>query len=198
MDKDSSKRLLSEVRSSTHRFTPADALPVVINYQDQVNPFELAEPVRYRNGPLTVTIPKGFKCDATSTPGIVFQVPALANLLAMGLWLASCERWAILCWAASTLLAVVIPYAMPAVGQLGLHARAAVVHDVLYRTQTVSRVVADAVMYEVMEYDRVRWLPRWAIFLLLRVCGGRAWRENAKRLVSVPFDADTGHSELDL
>lgn len=168
-----------------HRFKPDKGLPVWINYTNPRDPFELYEEVTYENGPIKVVIPAGFRCDATSTPAAVFLTPALFQILAAVGWYAVWPVWVMaLFWAIGTALAILLPWVMPGVGQLGLHARAAVVHDALYRTQVVARVVADAVMWEIMEYDRVRLLPKWMVYILLRALGFRAWRANAVQIAA--------------
>lgn len=198
MNAKQSRAIIAEVKQSPHRFTPHLGLPVVIDYTDRTNPFKLSAKVVYRNGPLKVVIPKGFKCDATSTPAIVFGVPAAINVSAASLWMLAhhlsdhaptvLADWlrnsGNVLWIIAAALSAILPLAMPAVGQLGIHARATTVHDVLYRTQTVSRVVADAVMLEIMLYDRVPWLARTVMYYLLRMFGGRAWRNNAAILAA--------------
>lgn len=175
-----------DVPVAGHRFHPDKGLPVWINYTDPRDPFELYEEVSYTNGPIKVVIPAGFKCDATSTPAAVFLTPAVFQILAAVWWaMAWSPNVMVALWALGTLLAIFVPWTMPGVGQLGLHARSAVVHDALYKTQPVSRVVSDAVMWEIMQYDRVHFLPKWMIYTLLRAFGGRAWRRNAARLEAV-------------
>lgn len=168
------------VASGAARFIPDTGLPVLIDYRQPRDPFELSAPVKYESGPLKVIMPAGFKCDASSTPRVVWWSPTLILLL-LGLWwwMGWSEIAIAAMWAASLLLSAFLPVVMPGVGQLGLHARAVFLHDALYRTQVVSRVVADAVLMEVMEYDRVRALTRWLIYLLVRMFGGRIWKRNA-------------------
>lgn len=177
---------VEQIPHAGHRFRPDKGLPVWINYTDPRDPFELYQELEYENGPIKVVIPAGFKCDATSTPIAVFLTPAVFQIIAAVWWAMSwSSNVMIVLWVIGTLLAIALPWAMPGVGQLGLHARAAVVHDALYRTQIVARVVADAIMWEIMEYDRVHLLPKWMVYMLLRTFGGSAWRRNAARLEAV-------------
>ena len=175
-----------EQPSGKFRFEPDKGLPVWIDYRNPRNPFELYEQVAYTNGPVKVIMPAGFKCDASSTPWSVWLLPTIPQLIVAMMWYLEASTQALAAsWGAGLVLSVVLPWAMPEVGQLGLHARAVFIHNALYRTQVVSRVVADALCMEVMEYDRVAWLARWVIYLPLRVFGGRAWRRNTARLASV-------------
>lgn len=162
-----------------HRFSPSRGLPVWIDYNDPRNPFELSEKVIYRNGPVQVTMPAGFKCDASSTPFFIWLIPGILELcLAASWWLGAPTLIIAALFTLSAALSFSMPYLMPAVGQLGLHARAVWTHDALYRTQEASRGVADAVCLEIMHYDGVRWGPRVVIYLLLRLFGWAAWRKN--------------------
>ncbi|MEW6304704.1 MAG: DUF1353 domain-containing protein [Verrucomicrobiota bacterium] len=58
---------------------------------------------------------------------------------------------------------------------------AAVPHDWLYRTGTVPRVVADAVLLSLLrEQGCPRW-QRWPMYLAVRAFGWHAWRQHRKR-----------------
>lgn len=163
-----------------HRFNPPNDFPVGIDYiSRRRNPFKLLEKVTYRNGPVYLELPAGFVCDATSTPFVVWLIPGTLELfLAASWWLGAPSTMIAALFALSVVLSFAMPYLMPAVGQLGRHARATFVHDGLYRTQEGSRGVADAVCREIMEIDGVRWLPRQLIYFLLRLFGWRAWNKN--------------------
>lgn len=116
-------------------FTPRHGLPVLVRYDNEHLPFELAEPVRYSNEITDLTIPRGFELDFASIPRAFW-------------WL----------W--------------PKVGR---YARAALVHDALYRKGDVSRVQADALFLAIMEQDGVRWCDRWPLYLAVRLFGWIAW-----------------------
>lgn len=117
-------------------FFPKRGLPVLLRYDNERFPYELAEPVRYTNEITDLVIPRGFELDFASIPRALW-------------WL----------W--------------PKVGR---YARAALVHDALYRKGEVSRVQADALFLAVMEQDGVRWRDRWPIYLAVRLFGWIAWR----------------------
>ena len=63
----------------------------------------------------------------------------------------------------------------------GRWAQASVVHDVLYRQQVRNRAAADAVFLQAMEVSKVPAARRWTFYLVLRLFGGAAWRENARK-----------------
>lgn len=56
--------------------------------------------------------------------------------------------------------------------------RAATIHDHLYDGRLASRAVADSIFLEIMQFDCMPWLKRWAAYLAVRIFGGRAWRGN--------------------
>lgn len=64
----------------------------------------------------------------------------------------------------------------------GPWARAALFHDWMYRTQTVSRSDADAIFSIILAADGVSAVFRAAFFVALRLFGRRAWDANARRL----------------
>lgn len=57
-------------------------------------------------------------------------------------------------------------------------------HDVLYRTQPVKRVVADAALMSMLEERGSPWFVRWAVYSGVRMGGWIAWRDNAKELAA--------------
>lgn len=64
----------------------------------------------------------------------------------------------------------------------GAYARAAVVHDFLYRTRGLAtRAEADGVFLEAMGELRVSWRRRHAMWLGVRIFGGRAFRAGQLR-----------------
>jgi hypothetical protein len=58
---------------------------------------------------------------------------------------------------------------------------AAIVHDLDYRQQWVSRAEADALFLAGMAALKVPGPRRWVIYLALRLFGGFAWRANARK-----------------
>jgi len=58
----------------------------------------------------------------------------------------------------------------------GPWAKASVLHDFLYRTQLVTRCLADAMFFEAMESLEVRAWQKWTIYLAVRCFGRRAYR----------------------
>ncbi len=67
-----------------------------------------------------------------------------------------------------------------ALRQDGLYAYAAIVHDFLYWTQTVSRDVADSVFKYGMEDLGVSGSTTFVIYQAVHLFGGAAWTENAR------------------
>ena len=61
----------------------------------------------------------------------------------------------------------------------------AILHDYLYRYQDVDRATADRVLY-IMLKGKISGARRRAIYWGLRIGGGVAWRENAKRAEKKP------------
>lgn len=66
----------------------------------------------------------------------------------------------------------------------GSYGKAAVLHDWLYRTATVTdgrkirhigRAEADSIFYEAMTVSEVGWFLRWLLWLGVRVGGWRPW-----------------------
>lgn len=59
--------------------------------------------------------------------------------------------------------------------------QAAVVHDVLYREGEWNRAMSDSLFLRAMELLPVPAYRRWIFYLVLRLAGGAAWRENARK-----------------
>jgi hypothetical protein len=59
--------------------------------------------------------------------------------------------------------------------KVGRYARAALVHDVLYRQGNVKRVQADALFLSIMEDDGVKLRDRWPLYTAVRLFGWIAW-----------------------
>jgi hypothetical protein len=155
-------------------FFPANGLPVVIDYTDRANPYWLATDVTYTNEIVRIVMPRGEKWDGCSIPVWWVLLPWIVSLVAFCL-----TPYA---WLVAAVLIAYVFRLLPYMQKMGLHARAACVHDHLYRKQPVARVVADAIMLSIMEKDRVPWDVRNLIYGRLRWWGGFAWRKNAKDL----------------
>jgi hypothetical protein len=172
-------RLAREVKvasESLHLFQPVHGLPVLIDFAVAGDPYQLSEHVRYQNTVVHVAMPRGFQWDGCSIPSWVPLLPWIVSLAVMRF-----------CPAFWPLVIVALCYSvrlLPFMQKMGRHARAAAVHDRLYRTQPVARVVADAIMLSIMEYDRVPWDVRMIIYIQLRLLGWIAWRRNARSIDS--------------
>jgi hypothetical protein len=182
------KRAVIETASrSAHLFTPAHGLPVLIDFADKSNPYSLSEPVSYQNDVVHVRMPERFKWDGCSIPSWVPLLPWLVwEILCRYVLprMLSGTPLSIACW--STLIAGIC-YSLrllPYMQHMGRHARAAAVHDWLYRTQRVARAVADAIMLSIMQSDGVPLDVRMIIYLQLRLLGWTAWRRNARSIDS--------------
>lgn len=175
---------VQDAKSAEQCFAPARGLPVIIDFSDPLNPYELAQEVVYSNGIVTVTLEKGFKWDGASIPTWLPIVP----------WLLSVALVPFVPIAWLTLpIALLVLYTLrllPYMQHMGLHARAMCVHDKLYRAQKISRVVADAIMETILEYDGVPVDVRWLIYRRVRQFGWLAWRHNKQhpivRVVAAP------------
>jgi hypothetical protein len=167
------KQQVEDVKAATDLFTPARILPVAIDYfTDAANPYELSQDVTYDNGVVKVLLEKGFKWDGASIPAWLPVVPWVVTLLAMHFYQ---TPWL---WIATAIFVLYTIRLLPYMQKMGLHARAACVHDKLYRAQKVARVVADAIMDSVMESDGVPRDVRWIIYGRIRHFGWLAWRRN--------------------
>jgi hypothetical protein len=62
----------------------------------------------------------------------------------------------------------------------GRYTEAAVVHDFLYRTHTVTRKRADSLFYEMMTVLGVNPTAKWTIYLAVRWFGGKAYRDDRR------------------
>lgn len=175
-DRIASQRHLHQLHQ--HVFVPAIGFPVVIDYSDDTNPFSLANEVVYDNGIVHVQLEKGFKWDGASIPSGTLLIPWLATIVLLPLWH---TVWA---WALTALLLVYSIRLLPYLQKIGRHVRAMCVHDKLYRTQPVSRVVADAIAISIMENDGVPWDVRWIIYGRIRHFGWIAWKQNQKELAA--------------
>ena len=64
----------------------------------------------------------------------------------------------------------------------GKYTDAAVLHDFLYRTQTLPRAIADGALMDGMKLCGVNWITRQTIYRAVRAFGWAAWNENKKKL----------------
>lgn len=62
----------------------------------------------------------------------------------------------------------------------GRHTRAAVIHDWLYLTGSLSRADADGIFRRIMRESGVGRLRRWIMYLALRLFGWAAWRAHRR------------------
>ena len=58
----------------------------------------------------------------------------------------------------------------------GRHMKAAVIHDLLYRTQAVSRLDADKLFLRTMKELGVSWWRRYTMYRAVRLFGGKHYR----------------------
>jgi hypothetical protein len=72
------------------------------------------------------------------------------------------------------------------IGSVETHGKAAVLHDYLYATQPVSRIVADAVFLEAMAVLGVPRWKRWAMYRAVRCFGWWPWNKHRKKLARKP------------
>ena len=165
-----------QVQGAPHHFTPASGLPVVIDFADRVNPYELSQEVVYDNGIVRVLLEKGFKWDGASIPIWIPLVPWVLTVAVLQVW---SNQWVLAVTAALVVYAIRL---LPYMQKMGLHSRACCVHDKLCRAQKVSRVVADSIMLEIMEQDGVPWDVRWIIYGRVRNFGWIAWIKNRRAL----------------
>lgn len=61
------------------------------------------------------------------------------------------------------------------------YARAALLHDYLYRMHITTRLEADQIFLKVMEEDGVNAVQRNMIYYSVRWFGGKAWKENSSK-----------------
>lgn len=66
----------------------------------------------------------------------------------------------------------------------GRYAKAAWLHDWLYRTQPVSRQEADLLFIEAMKELGVSWLKRKAMHRFVRIFGWLPWRKYRREIMS--------------
>lgn len=64
----------------------------------------------------------------------------------------------------------------------GKYGKAAVIHDHLYHTQTVTRGRADRIFLEAMKVLKVSWWRRRMMWLAVRSFGWRPWNRHKKEL----------------
>lgn len=179
----SAKHIAKRVRAAhehTHCFTPARYLPVRIDPANAANPYAIAETVRYHDGVVNVEIEQGFQWDGASIP---YWWPCIPWLVTTGLHY---HTPSLMAWLVTVLLVLYTLRLLPWMQHMGRHARAACVHDWLYRTKQVSRPIADAIFLEIMRMDRVPIDIRWQIYANVRLFGWTAYNKAAVRTANVP------------
>lgn len=159
-------------------FVPARYLPVNVDPANAANPYSLAQDLFYGDGVVSVQLRKGFAWDGASIPYWWVILPWLLTL-AMHEW-----RPGWLAWLVTLALLAYTLRLLPWMQKMGRHARAACVHDDLYRTKQASRVIADAIFLEIMRLDQVPWDIRYQIYLPVRLCGWMAYRRRAAPMES--------------
>lgn len=167
---------IQEVKLAIDRFTPQRYLPVHMDFSGGSDPYELAEEVVYHNGIVRVTLEKGFKWDGASIPTWLPIVPWLVTLIAIYL---TQSPWL---WIVTALLVLYTIRLLPYMQKMGPHARAMCVHDKLYRAQSVTRIIADAIMESILESDNVPADVTWIIHGRVRRFGWIAWRKNKRAI----------------
>ena len=65
---------------------------------------------------------------------------------------------------------------MPPVG--AKYSKAAVIHDMLYATEMVTRAEADKIFLEAMKVLKVSKWKRWSMYLAVRAAGWRVWQKH--------------------
>ena len=68
---------------------------------------------------------------------------------------------------------------------LGRYGEPAIVHDYLYRTQTVDRLTADRVFLEAMEARGCHWITRRTLYRAVRLFGWLAWNVHEAALEEI-------------
>ena len=169
-------------------FTPPHRLPVYIDVADRLNPYSLSETVTYEDNVVRVMCERGFQWDGASIPYWWPTMPWLVTLSAVYLWPGPITV------VLSVLLLAYTARLLPYMQRIGRHARAGCVHDKLYRSRMVSRVIADAILMTIMEMDLVPLDVRWQIYLNVRVFGWRAYQSHP---LSVQIAAAATVSVLD-
>ena len=166
---------IEDVKAATDLFNPPHILPVAINFRD-ADPYELAQQVVYTNGSVNVVLQRGFKWDGASIPAWLPVVPWIASMV--GAHFYPSPWW----WVGTAFLVLYTIRLLPFMQKMGKHARAACVHDQLYRAQKDARVVCDAIMDSIMETDQVPLDVRFLIHRRVRHWGWIAWRRNRRAL----------------
>ena len=155
-------------------FTPADYVAVEITPADRANPYRLARPLLYHNEIVHVTCEAGFAWDGASVPywwpALVWSIMAIANYL-----------YPTVAVSVLTVLAIFATLRMlPWMQRIGPHVRAACVHDKLYRSRLVDRVIADGIMLSIMKIDKIPLDVRVHIYCYLRLFGWIAWNSHSE------------------
>lgn len=172
-------------------FTPSDYVAVNISVTDRENPYSLAHPLVYHNDVVSVLCEAGFQWDGASIPYWWPLLPWLITLLLV--WLAP----GVLTASVAALLLLYTQRLLPWMQHIGPHVRAACVHDKLYRSRLVARVVADAILLNILEVDGVPVDIRYHIYGYVRLLGWLAWRSHTEetRLIAVRGVRVVGTSE---
>jgi hypothetical protein len=184
VQKEVAQQQVQDVKAATDFFLPQRILPVAIDFSNAANPYELSQDVIYDNGIVRVLMEKTFQWDGASIPPWLPVVPWIASMV--GAHFYRTPWW----WVATAILVLYTIRLLPYMQKMGLHARAACVHDKLYRAQKVARVVADAIMDSIMESDGVPWDVRFIIHRRVRHWGWLAWGRNRRAMRAMASAAE--------
>lgn len=173
-------------------FTPADYVPIALDVANTENPYSLYHPLIYDDGTIRVECEAGFAWDGASIPYWWPIAPWVVTLASNYLWPGPISL------VVTILLLAYTARLLPYMQRIGRHARAACVHDKLYRSQRVKRVIADALLLAIMEMDLVPFDVRWQIYMNVRLFGWMAYNRHpptvqlaAARSVTVYPDTET-------
>ncbi len=113
-----------------------------------------------------IKVPAGFVTDFASIPQFLIAVSGLLSLAAgnyFGLpWL--------------TVLGIIAILAAALLPKWDKYGKAAVIHDYLYNTKTVSRKMADIIFLEAMDVLKVNTIVAHSMYGAVRLVGWLAWK----------------------
>lgn len=62
----------------------------------------------------------------------------------------------------------------------GNYVAASLIHDGLYASQKVSKIVSDKIFLDVMKQSDVGYIKRTSMYLVVKLLGGKNWKESSK------------------
>lgn len=140
--------------------------PIAVDPLDKLRPYITRDDIYFTMSPYTVTIPKGFHFDGASVPAVVWAIQLLMQTLL----------------SLVTLRFLTQSILMQPPNTFYRNLYAAALHDWLYRTQPLDRIVADAAFEAALVHSGTGWLTAKLMFAGVYFFGGRAWRANAAEL----------------